>query len=86
MSTRPRKFNEFPSMAANTIASGDLWLVEDISAGITKVANTATLNTYYSSQIAPRGPYADDAAASTAGVGVGKMYYTSAGIVRVRLA
>ena len=86
MSTRPRKFNEFPSMAANTIASGDLWLVEDISAGITKVANTATKVEYYSSQIAPRGPYADDAAAATAGIAIGTMYYTSAGIVKVRLA
>ena len=84
MATRkgPKKLLELPAFAANTIAIGDLWLIEDVSAGITKTANSTIVGVYLS----PRGPYADDAAANSAGVAVGRMYYTAAGTVKVRLA
>lgn len=85
MATRkgPKKLVELPAFAAaNNIASGDLFLIEDVSAGITKTANSDIVGAYLS----PLGPYADDTAANTAGVAVGRMYYTAAGAVKVRLA
>lgn len=82
MSDRAKKITELSSIGtANTsIAGGDLFIVEDVSANTTK---TATLDTLRKAII--RGPYANDAAANTAGVVAGQLYYTATGEVRVRL-
>lgn len=83
MSDRARKITELSSIGtANTsIASGDLFIVEDVSANSTKSATLSTLR-----KAIAQGPYADDAAANTAGVALGQLYYTSAGVVKVRIA
>ena len=82
MSDRARKITELTSIGtANTsIASGDLFIVEDVSANTTKSATLATL-----SKAIVKGPYADDTAANTAGIALGQLYYTADGSVKVRI-
>lgn len=82
MSNRAKKITEFTSIGtANTsIVSGDLFIVEDISANSTKSATLATLR-----KAIVQGPYANDSAANTAGVQLGQLYYTATGDVKVRL-
>lgn len=48
------------------------------------VTNTYLLNITNAFSFAP-GPYANDAAANTGGVGVKSIYYDSTGILRIRL-
>lgn len=83
MSDRAKKIDELTSIGtANTsIASGDLFIVEDVSANTTKSATLSTLR-----KAIFQGPYADDTAANTAGVALGQPYYTAAGVVKVRIA
>ena len=83
MADRARKITELTSIGtANTsIASGDLFIVEDVSANSTKSATLSTLR-----KAIVQGPYADDPAANTAGVALGQLYYTAAGVVKVRIA
>jgi len=83
MVDRAKKINELTSIGtANTsIASGDLFIVEDVSANTTK---SATLSTLRKAMV--QGPYADDAAANTAGVALGQLYYTASGVAKVRIA
>lgn len=83
MSDRAKKISELPSIGtANTsVASGDLFPVVDVSANTTKYS---TLSTLRKSII--QGPFADDAAANTAGVELGQPYYTAAGDVKVRIS
>jgi hypothetical protein len=83
MVDRAKKINELTSIGtANTsIASGDLFIVEDVSANTTKYAPLSTLR-----KAIVQGPYADDAAATAAGVILGQLYYTAAGVVKVRIA
>ena len=83
MTDRAKKITEFTSIGtANTsIASGDLFIVEDVSANTTKSATLSTLR-----KAIFQGPYADDEAANTAGVALGQPYYTAAGVVQVRIA
>lgn len=82
MNDRAKKITELDSIGtANTsIASGDLFIVEDVSANTTKSATLSTLR-----KAIVQGPYANDAAANTAGVALGQLYYTAAGEVKVRL-
>lgn len=82
MTDRAKKITELTSIGtANTsIASGDLFIVEDVSANTTKSATLSTLR-----KAIVQGPYADDSAANTAGVVLGQLYYTAAGDVKVRL-
>lgn len=82
MTDRAKKITELTSIGtANTsIASGDLFIVEDVSANTTKSATLSTLR-----KAIVQGPYADDSAANTAGVALGQLYYTAAGDVKVRL-
>lgn len=88
MATRkgPKKIPELSALAANNIAGGDLFIVEDVSAGNTKSANATVLIQFFGNNIALRGPYVNDAAANTAGVAVGTLYYTTDGTAKVRLA
>jgi hypothetical protein len=79
MSDRAKKFAEFSALTS--LEGGDLFLVSDISVPATK---KVTLSTLRSAVV--RGPYADDAAANTAGVSIGQLYYTAAGDVKVRIA
>ena len=83
MADPAKKLTELTSIGtANTsIASGDIFIVEDISANTTKSATLSTLR-----KAIVQGPYADDAAANTAGVALGQLYYTEAGTVKVRIA
>jgi hypothetical protein len=82
MSDRAKKIPELTSIGtANTsIASGDLFIVEDVSANTTKYAELSTLR-----KAIIQGPYANDAAAGTAGVALGQLYYTAAGDAKVRI-
>jgi hypothetical protein len=83
MSDRAKKITELTSIGtANTsIASGDIFIVEDVSANSTKSATLSTLR-----KAIVQGPFADDNAANTAGVALGQLYYTAAGVVKVRIA
>jgi hypothetical protein len=83
MTDRAKKITELTSIGtANTsIASGDLFIVEDVSANTTKSATLSTLR-----KAIVQGPYADDTAANTGGVVLGQLYYTAAGEVKVRIA
>lgn len=83
MTDRAKKITELTSIGtANTsIASGDIFIVEDISANTTKSATLSTLR-----KAIVQGPYADDTAANTGGVALGQLYYTAAGDVKVRIA
>ena len=76
MTDRAKKITELTSIGtANTsIASGDVFIIEDISANTTKSSTLSTLR-----------PYADDTAANTAGVVLGQAYYTTDGSVKVRI-
>tara|TARA_R110000868_G_scaffold48949_1_gene158296 strand:- start:423 stop:674 length:252 start_codon:yes stop_codon:yes gene_type:complete len=82
MTDRAKKITELTSIGtANTsIVSGDLFIVEDVSANTTKSATLSTLR-----KAIVQGPYADDTAANTAGVALGQLYYTVAGAVKVRI-
>ncbi len=83
MSDRAKKITELTSIGtANTsIASGDIFIVEDISANTTKSATLSTLR-----KAVVQGPYANDATANTGGVALGQLYYTADGTVKVRIA
>jgi hypothetical protein len=83
MTDRAKKITELTSIGtANTsIASGDIFIIEDVSANATKSATLSTLR-----KAIVQGPYTDDAAANTAGVALGQLYYTAAGVVKVRIA
>lgn len=77
-----KKITELTSIGtANTsIASGDIFIIEDVSANTTKSGTLSTLR-----KAIVQGPYANDAAANTGGVALGQLYYTAAGDVKVRL-
>ena len=83
MTDRAKKITELTSIGtANTsIVSGDLFIVEDVSANTTKHTTLSTLR-----KAIVQGPYADDTAANTGGVALGQLYYTAAGDVKVRIA
>ena len=83
MSDRAKKITELTSIGtANTsIASGDIFIIEDVSANTTKSATLLTLR-----KAIVQGPYANDASANTGGVILGQLYYTAAGDVKVRIA
>ena len=81
MANRARKLTELP--VANTIASGDLLLIEKVSGNnsVTSIISAQALR-----KALVRGPYTNDAAANTAGVTVGELYYDTSGTVKVRLS
>lgn len=82
MADRAKKLTELTSIGtANTsIASGDIFIVEDVSANATKGATLLTLR-----KAIMQGPYANDEVANTNGVVLGQPYYTAAGDVKVRI-
>ncbi len=82
MSDRAKKLTELSSIGtANTsIVSGDIFIVEDISANATKSATLLTLR-----KAIMQGPYANDSVANTNGVELGQPYYTADGSVKVRI-
>lgn len=82
MTDRAKKVRELGNgVELTALAANDAFIVDDQSANTTKFT---TLSTIRKSVIV--GPYADDAAANTAGIAVGQPYYTSAGVVKVRIA
>lgn len=82
MTDRAKKITELPvSGTSNTaVANSDLFVVEDISANLTKSVTFGTIR-----RALIQGPHANDAAANAAGVALGQPYYTSDGSVKVRL-
>lgn len=80
--TSAKKITELTSIGtANTsIASGDIFIIEDVSANTTKSGTLSTLR-----KAVVQGPYANDTAANTGGVQLGQMYYTADGSVKVRI-
>ena len=80
MSTRARAIPNLP--AVTTLSNADLVVVE-VVVGSNTVTSKMTGTNLRKAMV--RGPYADDTAANTAGVGVLQMYYTAAGDVKVRL-
>lgn len=83
MTDRAKKITELTSIGtANTsIASGDIFIIEDVSANTTKSATLSTLR-----KAVVQGPYANDSTANTGGVALGQLYYTADGTVKVRIA
>lgn len=82
MTDRAKKIRELGSNTELTaLASGDCFIVDDVSANNTRFTTLSTIRKYI-----VQGPYADDTAANTGGVLVGQLYYTSAGAVKVRIA
>lgn len=82
MADRAKKITELTSIgtANSSIASGDLFIIEDVSANNTKSATLSTLR-----KAIFQGPYANDAVANTNGVALGQAYFTAQGDVKVRL-
>ena len=82
MSDRAKKITELTSIgtANSSIASGDIFIVEDVSANSTVSATLSTLR-----KAIVQGPYANNTAANTGGVALGQLYYTAAGEVKVRI-
>jgi hypothetical protein len=82
MSDRAKKITELTSIGtANTsIASGDMFIVEDISANSTKSVTLSTLR-----KAVVQGPYANDSLANTSGVALGQLYFNQYGEVKVRI-
>lgn len=80
MSSRARKIPELPAVTA--ISNNDLLIVEQVVGANSTTSKITAVNLR---KTMVRGPYANDAAANTAGVNVGEMYYTAAGVVLVRL-
>jgi hypothetical protein len=81
MTDRAKKIRELGANTALTVLeANDAFIVDDYSSGTTKFTTLGTIRKYVAV-----GPYASDAAANTAGVAVGQIYYTAAGDVKVRL-
>jgi outer membrane lipoprotein SlyB len=78
-----KKITELTSIgtANNSIASGDLFVIEDVSANTTKSGSLSTLR-----KAIIQGPYNNDSAANTGGVALGQPYYTADGSVKVRIS
>lgn len=85
MADRAKKISELTSLTANTVANTDLFVVVDTSASETKKITANNMAVFLGTNIVIPGPYANDTAAATGGVSVGKPYYTSSGAVSVRL-
>lgn len=79
MSDRAKKITELTALTAP--AGGDLFIIEDVSANTTK---SITVSTIRANIVV--GPYANDAVAASSGVALNQVYYTAAGIVKVRIA
>jgi len=86
MADRAKKISELNAITANTVANNDLFVVVDTSATETKNITANNLSVFLGTSIVIPGPYDTDLAANSANVAVGKPYYTSAGVVKVRLS
>lgn len=72
--------------ASNTVSNSDLLVVE-INPATTPATRKITIDNFVSSVSSNiPGPHDDDAAAATANVAVSEFYYTSSGVVKIRLA
>ena len=63
-----------------SLATDDAFIVDDASAGKTRFTSLGTIR-----KSVILGPYANDAAANTAGIAIGQPYYTADGTVKVRI-
>lgn len=88
MTDRAKKITELT--AITNPAASDLLIIETDPAGsaVTKkitlqnLLNSGFINT---ATISVTGPYANDTAAASANVAIGKLYYTADGTVKIRL-
>lgn len=88
MTDRAKKITELT--AVTTPASTDLLIIETDPSGtpatkkitLQNLLNSGFINT---ASISITGPYASDAAANTANVAIGKLYYNADGTVKIRL-
>ncbi len=88
MTDRAKKITELA--ACSSPASTDLLIIETDPSGapatkkitVTALLNTGLINT---ANLGISGPYANDTAANSANVGIGKLYYTNDGTVKIRL-
>lgn len=77
------KAKKIPNLpAANSVAAADLFVIEKVGASSNVTSYIAGTDLRKSICF---GPYADDAAANSAGIAIREMYYTAAGVVKVRL-
>jgi hypothetical protein len=89
MTDRAKKITELT--ACTTPASTDLLIIETDPSGTPATKKITVLNVLNSGFINAasitgiRGPYATDAAANTANVAIGKLYYNADGTVKIRL-
>lgn len=85
MTDRVRKI--YPDLSpVITISNNDLFIVEVVTGANTSNTHVVSANNlakYISGHL--KGPYANDAAANTAGVPVNSFYYDSTGTVKIRL-
>lgn len=82
MTDRAKKIRELGGgVELTSLAAGDAFIVDDVSANTTKFTTLSTIRKYV-----VQGPYANDAVANTNGVVVGQPYYTADGTVKVRIA
>lgn len=86
MADRAKKISELNALTANTVANNDVFVVVDTSVPETKKITANNMAVYLGASIVIPGPFDTDSAANSAGVQVGKPYYTSAGAVKVRLS
>lgn len=78
-------------ITANNFANSVSYLIPHASnaqVGVVKIGTGLSIDangTVSSVYVVPTGPYADDAAANTAGIPINGLYYDSTGTVKIRL-
>lgn len=84
MTDNSLKVSELPT--TTNVASTDrvMILYNASNTSVNASVRTITVSNYTKSTV--KGPYANDSVATTAGVGIGSMYYDASGIVHVRLS
>lgn len=85
MSDRSKKISELNALTANTVANNDLFVVVDTSATETKSISAGNLGQFVYRTANVPGPYANNAEAASAGIIVGRIYYDTDGVVRIRM-
>lgn len=85
MADRAKKISELGAITANSVANTDLFVVVDTSASETKKMAASEVASYIKTLNTPIGPFDTDGAAASS-VAIGGLYYTSAGVVKIRLS
>lgn len=83
MTDRAKKITELDAITIP--AAADLLIIETDPAGNPATKKITVQNLLSSGLMTVSGPYANDAAANSANVAIGKLYYTADGTVKIRL-